>query len=132
MTGELWLPIPERDPYIVSDHGRVARLLKPSPNSKGYMKVALGRAHQIYVHQLVMLAFDGPPPPRHNVDHEDFNRANNHRSNLRYMLKVDNDWRWHIHEQDVDPAELARINADYEALEAADQVPGWAAAGEAS
>jgi hypothetical protein len=128
---ELWLPVPGYDRYIVSELGRVARLLRPAPNSKGYMKVHLGRGNQFYVHQLVMLAFNGPPPPLHNVDHEDFNRGNNRLTNLRYMLKRDNDWRWHIHESDVDPAELARINAEYEALEAGGDIPSWAG-GEAS
>lgn len=122
---ELWLPVPEHDKYVVSDHGRVARLLKPSRQSKGYMKVALGRAHQVYVHQLVMAAFEGPCPPLHNVDHHDFDRSNNVLTNLRYMLKAHNDFRWHIHESDIDPAELARIEATYDALEATGDLTGW-------
>lgn len=131
MTGELWLPVPGHHNYLVSDLGRVARIRRPTPNSKGYMKVTLSTANvptQVYVHQLVMAAFEGPPPPLHNVDHKDFNRSNNMRSNLRYMLKAHNDWRWHIHEQDVDPAELARIEADYEALQAAGETTGWGTA----
>jgi len=120
---ELWLPVVSNDRYIVSELGRVARLLRPAPTNKGYLKVSLCHGDrtppdQPYVHQLVMAALAGPCPPGFNVDHLDFTRDNNTRSNLRYMLKAHNDWRWKRYEENASPTELADIDARYAAWEA--------------
>lgn len=124
-TPELWLPVPGHEKYIVSELGRVARLLRPARNSKGYMKVTLPGRTQVYVHQLVLRAFAGPAPAGHTADHYDFNRGNNALTNLRWLPKPLNDWRWQVNEADVDPVELARVEAAYAELEAADAVPSW-------
>lgn len=129
---ETWRAIPAHPRYLVSDRGRIlsdhgtGRILKPAPNSKGYLKVCLGRAHQFYVHQLVMLAFHGPPPAGHNIDHYDFDRTNNHRSNLRYLPKLINDRRWQNHQDNLDPTEIAAIDAYYADLVAAGVYEGAA------
>jgi hypothetical protein len=107
-AGELWLPVPGHDKYLVSELGRVARLLQPARNSRGYLKVTLPGSQQRYVHQLVLLAFEGPPPAGHNVDHIDFDRTHNARANLRYLPKHVNDWRWKAYEEQADPADLER------------------------
>ena len=74
------------------------RVLMPAlnhkQNRKGYLKVCLGSKVQAYVHQLVAEAFIGPCPPGHNVDHIDHDRWNNRVSNLRYLPKPENDFRW--------------------------------------
>jgi hypothetical protein len=136
-TPELWLPVPGHDKYIVSELGRVARLLTPAANSKGYLKVSLYRGPgqppaQPYVHQIVLLAFQGPPPPGHNVDHEDFKRANNARANLRYLPKHINDWRWKDYEANhLDPADLERWDREAAAALARGDADTWTA-GEAA
>ena len=89
----MWLPIPGYEGlYEVSEDGRVrslgkrGKMLKPFP-VRGYSKVHLSKdatSRHRGVHQLVMLAFEGPPPEGMEVCHEDGNKANNHRSNLRY------------------------------------------------
>lgn len=71
------MPVEGFPSYEVSDQGRVRnikphwkaergpRLLKPSICTKGYRQVRLwrdGRHSQPMVHQLVMMAFNGPPP----------------------------------------------------------------------
>ncbi len=95
----MWLPIPGYEGlYEVSDDGQVrsigrrGKTLSAYP-VRGYMKVHLskdGVARQRGVHQLVMLAFEGPTPGGMEVCHNDGNRANNSRSNLRYGTPSDN------------------------------------------
>lgn len=127
-TGELWLPIPGHNGYEASDHGHIRRVRHriPTPNSKGYWKVNLGRGNQIYVHQAVMLAHHGPPPAGHNIDHKDFNPANNQLTNLRYRPEPYNSTRWRWREADMDPAEIARIDALYEQAIALGRAPDQA------
>jgi hypothetical protein len=63
--------------YSVSDLGRVkneksGRILTPLPNGTGYWKVKLYDEygyHYRYVHQLVCIAFHGPPEPGQEVNH---------------------------------------------------------------
>lgn len=103
---EYWRSVPDAPVYLVSDLGRVGRIsvaksgtgpigsmrvLKPCPNSHGYMKVCLGRARQEYVHRLVAVAFIGPCPDGFEVDHLDFNPRNNALFNLRY-LEAEQNW----------------------------------------
>jgi len=86
--------------YEVSDFGDVRRattagyrkagaLLKPWVHpTKGYLRFELwskGRKIRRYAHQLVALAFIGPPPTRkHEVAHDDGVPAHNHYTNLRW------------------------------------------------
>lgn len=110
---ETWKEIPGYPGYEVSDHGRVRsykkhlggvrwviektpqRILKPS-TGKGneYPSLAIsdssGASRRWRVHQLVLLAFIGPPPDGMETCHEDGDSANNHLSNLRYDTHVGN------------------------------------------
>lgn len=111
MTQERWLPVVGYEGlYEVSDHGRVrsfvklaqgggrnavpgAHVLKGSPGRMGYPVVTLGvgeskRRH--YVHALVLCAFVGPRPPRHECLHGDGVRTNNCVSNLRWGTRQEN------------------------------------------
>lgn len=100
-----WQPCPGFPAYEVSDTGLVrrvlpgpgavvGRVLKPQRHMKGYQKVSLTGRKQRLVHQLVCEAFHGPPPPGHDVDHIDFDRANNHATNLRWLPVLVNKVRW--------------------------------------
>jgi hypothetical protein len=94
-TAEEWRPIPGWEGiYEVSSHGRVysARRFRARgglliPNIyDGYPRVLLcdrSRQVRVRVHQLVALAFLGPPEGRH-VRHLDGDPDNNHIDNLAY------------------------------------------------
>lgn len=52
-------------------------LLTQSRHSGGYRLVALRNGKKQYVHRLVMEAFVGPAPERHDVNHIDGDKTNN-------------------------------------------------------
>jgi hypothetical protein len=96
-----WLPIPGYEEYYsVSDDGRVwsARAgleMQLSPNTHGYHGLSLhddNSKRYWGVHQLVMLAFTGPPAPGEEVRHADRDRSHNDWSNLSYGTKTDNQY----------------------------------------
>jgi DNA-directed RNA polymerase specialized sigma24 family protein len=115
IISETWKDIPEFPGYQVSDVGNVrnfwvgiragfltvARRLgsKPRPvkahlNPSGYYYVKLasepGRYHTRLVHRLVLSAFVGPCPERHEGCHRDGSRTNNALSNLYWGTRSDN------------------------------------------
>ena len=105
MEYENWRPITgEPTGYEVSDLGRVRRRLKDgyriiraAQNSKGYLKVCLGRKRQEYVHRLVAFAFLGPAPEipedaewDYEVDHYNFDIHDNRLQNLRWLPGPEN------------------------------------------
>lgn len=114
--------------YEVSTHGKLRNATTGRPMAtrrnvvSGYVQATLGRAHNgCLVHRLVALAFLGPPPRdgrAWEVDHWDFDRGHNHIANLRWLPKLANAWRWNTREEDIDPAELAKL-AEYDRLAAA-------------
>ena len=107
---EQWLPVPGFEGYYeVSDHGHVrsldrivagvtptglpceqlrrGRMLTPSPDSSGHLKVNLsvdGVIEAKFVHQLVLEVFVGPRPDGLVACHYDDVKSNNHVSNLRW------------------------------------------------
>lgn len=103
---EIWKPIPGFEGYEVSDLGRVrsldreiaidhrgrgrlwirryrGKLLAPVDDGR-YLAVHLGSRKQMRVHQLVMLAFVGEPPPGTEVAHNNGRGTNCKLLNLRY------------------------------------------------
>lgn len=87
--------------YEVSSEGRVwsaknRKVLRPAPNSKGYLTVALydgsipKQPRSFCVHDLVAAAFIGPKPEGLQVDHGDRNKANNASWNLEYVTNLEN------------------------------------------
>ena len=107
---ENWLPVPGYEgSYEVSDCGRVrsylrppgiARVLTPVSRKLGHQYVALtrnGTTKTLAVHRLVLLAFVGPPPPRHITGHWDGNPANNHIGNLNWITYAQNEADRHRH-----------------------------------
>lgn len=108
---ELWIEIPETaGRYSVSNYGNVranwsdvpqrnlshririerSQQLKPHVHTTGYLRVALGRGAQRYVHRLVASAFHPNPGGLPQVDHIDGDRKNNAASNLRWVSVRDN------------------------------------------
>lgn len=105
---EAWRAIPGHSGYEVSDHGRVrsidrwvvhakhgkafyrGRILRPQPNSGGYLQVNLGIGILKRIAPLVMLAFVGPCPAGLEACHNDNNKLNNRLSNLRYGTRSSN------------------------------------------
>jgi hypothetical protein len=110
-TQEIWKLIPDtNERYSISDYGVVrsnwadipqrnlthrkriekTSLLKAWLHTTGYMRVALGRGKQKYIHRLVAQAFLPNPDNLPQVDHMDGNRTNNHVSNLRWVTVQQN------------------------------------------
>lgn len=97
---ERWLPIAGTEyRYWVSSRGRVRshvrrmKILTPSRNDCGYLKVNLGRAVTRYVSHLVAETFIGPRADGYVVDHIDFDLRNNRVENLRYLTHEENSAR---------------------------------------
>jgi len=96
---ETWKVIPGYEGlYEVSDQGNVktfrrganGRLLKPGRMPRGHLSVALGRGNSQCVHKLVLLAFVGPAPDKHECCHNNGNPADNRLENLRWGTRSEN------------------------------------------
>lgn len=110
---EVWRPVVGYEGYYeCSNYGRVrgvdrvvtkingatvkyeGKVLYPRYNHKGYLSVCLskgckGRYHR--VHRIVATAFiSEPPSDKHQVNHIDGNKANNHVANLEWVTASGN------------------------------------------
>ena len=94
----MWKPIDGHPGYEVSDKGEVwshktGKALLPSPNWKGYLRVAFyteGKTHFFTVHRLVAQAFIPNPDNLLQVNHKDFDPTNNAVTNLEWASHQDN------------------------------------------
>ncbi len=95
-----FVPFPMNQSYLVADDGTVfskhsGRFLKPCRLKRGgYLAVSLwqaGRGKTWPVHQLVALTFLGPRPEKHEAAHNDGNKTNNLRNNIRWATHKDNE-----------------------------------------
>lgn len=98
-------------PYKVSNFGRVkslprirkngfgkrlwkGKILTPRTNRKGYKFIHLsfpGGQKIFYIHRLVLEYFGPPKPsPKHQCNHKDGNKENNHISNLEWVTPSEN------------------------------------------
>lgn len=105
LNGEKWKEIDQQGKYYISSYGRVksyqginARILKPSQNKKGYLRVYLsaenGKKKAYYIHRLVAIAFiENNDISRDTVDHIDFQVQNNNVNNLCWLSRSDNSKR---------------------------------------
>jgi hypothetical protein len=85
--------------YQVSNFGRVKSLsrkyrkkdliLKPY-NHRGYVCVDLRQTNNCLVHRIVANAFIFRPKGKDIINHKDFNKANNHVSNLEWVTNREN------------------------------------------
>ena len=96
---EIWKAAPGYEgQYEVSDQGRVrtfrrgadGRLLKPGRMPGGHLSVAFGHGNSQCVHKLVLLAFVGPAPDKHECCHNNGDPADNRLENLRWGTRGDN------------------------------------------
>jgi hypothetical protein len=112
---EIWKPVPGFDGYEASSLGNIrsvyrlvtygpsilfpfgykrwmkGRVLRPAPNRSGHLMVVPGRAAgSVNVHQMVALAFIGPPPKGREVIHRDECKTNNKPRNLKYGTRSEN------------------------------------------
>lgn len=108
-TNERWMPIEGYNlEYYVSDHGRIKstkpqklkefaifeRIIKTHITWKNYERVTLSYNNvkkKHYVARLVALAFLGKPPTKkHQINHKDGNKLNNHVDNLEWVTPKQN------------------------------------------
>ncbi len=104
---ERWLPVVGwEDSYSVSTLGLVkrikasrrakdttGRILTPSPGPYGYAQVHLRdwpRSTTKRVHGIVMRAFIGPCPTKHEINHKDGDKMNASLENLEYVTHSQN------------------------------------------
>jgi len=102
---ETWRPVVGWEGlYEVSDQGNVrsarrehntwpGRLLRPAVNHGGYLHVGLyrdGQQNGCRVHRLVALAFLGPCPPGHEVNHRFGIKTDNRATELEWATKSAN------------------------------------------
>lgn len=100
---EIWKPVVGHESsYEVSNLGRIkrtksgpntftGRILRPSVNSKGYLRVNLCGSRKWYsCHSLVAAAFIGPRPEGLEINHIDGDKTNNHADNLEYVTSSEN------------------------------------------
>ena len=96
---ETWKPVPGLENYLVSDQGRVAKVMKPGHGEKQrYPLVSLreaGKRANYYVHELVLRAFVGERPEDGVVRHLNDVPTDNRLENLRWGTRSENqiDWR---------------------------------------
>lgn len=101
---ETWLPVVGFEGrYSVSDLGNVMsmnyrgtgmmRLLVPAATWDGYVRVCLlkdGKQVSKRIHSLVMAAFVGPRPSKHDINHKSGVKTDNSLSNLEYCSSSQN------------------------------------------
>lgn len=94
MSEEIWKKVSDFDDYIVSNHGRVAKVLKCTKDCRGYMRAHLSKKDgksNIFVHRLVMKAFrPNEKSEELFVNHIDGDKTNNNLDNLEWCTHKEN------------------------------------------
>ena len=76
-----------RPGYTRSKKGQ---FLRPGRSAGGHMTVSLGQRNSRCVHELVLIAFVGPRPPKHDCRHLNGNPADNRLENLCWGTRSEN------------------------------------------
>ena len=86
--------------YEIGQDGRIwsnirHRWMKPIQNNCHYIHVYITKGVEaplwVFIHTLVALKYIGEPPTdKHEINHKDNNRANNHYTNLEWVTKSEN------------------------------------------
>lgn len=69
---------------------KTRKLIKPSPNSKGYLQVCLQGKKTHSIHRLVAITFIPNPENLPQINHIDGDKLNNHVSNLEWVTNSQN------------------------------------------
>jgi hypothetical protein len=80
-----------RNGFIFSERSR--SILRPEINNKFYLRVTLyidGARNRRFIHRLVAAAFRPNPHKKEQVNHLDFNKANNAAKNLAWVTDREN------------------------------------------
>lgn len=113
---KIWKDIPKYEgKYQVSNFGDVRsycrsntpKILKPGRMPQGHLSVALGRGNSRCVHELVLLAFVGEKPHKHECRHLNGNPADNRLENLAWGTRSENIKDAVAHGTWMTPARLA-------------------------
>ena len=92
---ELWKNIEEHDNYQVSSHGNIknvktGKILKGDINNIGYRRVIINNK-KYFIHRLVAKYFCDGYQENLVVNHKDGNKLNNHKDNLEWVTRSQND-----------------------------------------
>jgi len=94
---EIWKKIKQTDDYEISNYGRFRSkrksLLKCNVNKRGYQYCNIsikGKVSKVKIHILVAEAFVEKSNLKNVVNHKDFNKTNNHYSNLEWLTQKEN------------------------------------------
>lgn len=101
MEIEIWKKIEGYRKYEVSSFGRIRsitntgkiKILRPQANKKGYLRIWLsekGIKKRFLIHRLIAQAFIPNPHGKKEINHIDFDRSNNHISNLEWITHKEN------------------------------------------
>jgi hypothetical protein len=124
----LWKPIPGFLDYEVSERGDVRRgpkqLTPERTKGNGRKRFGLSRGGQLFrmkAHQLVALAFIGPPPfEGAEIRHKDGFHHNNHFSNLAWATSEENGNDVSLHRlQNRDQSSFPRSRGEKDSMAAA-------------
>ena len=82
------------DDYEITYDGRVINkhngyILKGRPNSKGYLRVSIGKKF-MFIHRLVAEKYIPNPDGKEQVNHKDGNKLNNCADNLEWVSNKEN------------------------------------------
>ena len=82
---------------VVYDRLMPGRLLRPGRMTAGHLTVAIGRGNSRQVHALVLEAFVGSAPLRHEARHKNGDPTDNRLANLAWDTRGNNtrDKKWH-------------------------------------
>ena len=94
MENEIWKTTCFKE-YEASNLGRIRnaktkRVLKGSPNQKGYMRVCLPKYGTRFAHRVIASAFLKRPDGCTEINHKDGNKKNNRIDNLEWCTHAEN------------------------------------------